>query len=114
MIVSLTTERVPYIPEAERLSIDDLGYRDDGITHITGRFGFQDPMDVPALLLLAAKQGIEGDPELDHPSYFVSRISIIATNAPAWRAGARSCSSRSPATPPTPSRSSTCPTSGPS
>jgi KUP system potassium uptake protein len=68
LIVSLTTERVPYIPEAERLSIDDLGYRDDGITHITGRFGFQDPMDVPALLLLAAQHGIEGDPKLDHPS----------------------------------------------
>ena len=48
LIVSLTTERVPYVPEDERSRIDDLGYRDDGITHITGRFGFQDPMDVPA------------------------------------------------------------------
>ena len=82
LIVSLTTERVPYVPEAERLSIDDLGYRDDGITHITGRFGFQDPLDVPALLRLAAEHGIEGDPQLENPSYFVSRISIIADRPP--------------------------------
>ncbi|MDA0185282.1 potassium transporter Kup [Solirubrobacter phytolaccae] len=88
IIVSLTTERVPYVHEDERLSIDDLGYRDDGITHITGRFGFQDPMNVPQLLRLAAEQGIEGKPELKNPSYFVSRISIIPTKRPGmarWR-----------------------------
>src|SRR4051794_33670175 len=88
LIVSLTTERVPYVPVEERLEIDDLGYRDDGITHITGRFGFQDPLDVPSLLRLAAQHGIEGDPKLEHPSYFVSRISIIATDRPGmarWR-----------------------------
>lgn len=88
LIVSLTTERVPYVHEDERLQIDDLGYRDDGITHITGRFGFQDPLDVPALLRLAAERGIEGHPELEQPSYFVSRISIIPTSRPGmakWR-----------------------------
>jgi KUP system potassium uptake protein len=88
LIVSLTTERVPYVPEDERLSIDDLGYRDDGITHITGRYGFQDPLDVPALLRLAAAKGVEGEPELENPSYFVSRIQIVATERPGmarWR-----------------------------
>jgi KUP system potassium uptake protein len=88
LIVSLTTERVPYVPADERLSIDDLGYRDDGITHITGRYGFQDPLDVPALLRLAAAKGVEGDPELENPSYFVSRIQIVATERPGmarWR-----------------------------
>jgi KUP system potassium uptake protein len=88
LIVSLTTERVPYIRDDERLEIDDLGYRDDGITQITGRFGFQDKLDVPALLRQAAQRGIEGDPKLKDPSYFVSRISIIATERPGmamWR-----------------------------
>jgi KUP system potassium uptake protein len=88
LIVSLTTERVPYVPLGERLSIDDLGYKDDGITHITARYGFQDPLDVPALLRQAAKQGVEGDPKLDDPSYFVSRIQIVATDRPGmaqWR-----------------------------
>ncbi len=88
LIVSLTTERVPYVPEHERLSIDDLGYRDDGITHITGRFGFQDPLDVPKLMRQAAQQGLEGDPQLENPSYFVSRIQIVPTDRPGmamWR-----------------------------
>lgn len=88
LIVSLVTERVPYVHEDERLSVDDLGYRDDGITHITGRFGFQDPMNVPALLRQAAEQGIEGDPDLRDPSYFVSRIQIVPSNRPGmanWR-----------------------------
>jgi KUP system potassium uptake protein len=88
LIVSLTTERVPYVPEHERLSIDDLGYSDDGITHITGRYGFQDPLDVPALLRLAAQKGVEGDPKLENPSYFVSRIQIVVTERPGmarWR-----------------------------
>jgi KUP system potassium uptake protein len=88
LIVSLSTERMPYIAEDDRLSIDDLGYRDDGITHITGRYGFQDPLDVPALLRLAARRGVEGDPELANPSYFVSRIQIVVTERPGmarWR-----------------------------
>jgi KUP system potassium uptake protein len=88
LIVSLTTERVPYVDESERLSIDDLGYRDDGITHITGRFGFQDDLNVPKLLELAARRGVEGDPELKHPTYFVSRMTIVPSDRPGmatWR-----------------------------
>jgi len=88
IIVSLSTERIPYVHEDERLEIDDLGYSDDGITHITGRFGFQEKMNVPGLLRDAAKRGIEGDPKLENPSYFVSRISIIPTDRPGmakWR-----------------------------
>jgi KUP system potassium uptake protein len=88
LIVSLTTERVPYVAEDDRLSIDDLGYRDDGITHLIGHYGFQDPLDVPALMRLAARRGVEGDPKLENPSYFVSRIQIVATDRPGmarWR-----------------------------
>ena len=77
--------RLGFLP---RLSIDDLGYRDDGITHITGRFGFQDPLNVPALMRQVAERGVEGNPRLDDPSYFVSKIQIIATDRPGmakWR-----------------------------
>jgi KUP system potassium uptake protein len=88
LIVSLKTERVPYVGDHDRLSIDDLGYRDDGITHITGRFGFQDPLNVPALMRQAAERGLEGNPRLENPSYFVSRIQIVPTDRPGmarWR-----------------------------
>ena len=35
------------------LSVDDLGFGDDGISHLTARFGFQDDIDLPAALRLA-------------------------------------------------------------
>jgi KUP system potassium uptake protein len=88
LIVSLRTERVPYVPEEDRLTIDDLGYRDDGITHILGRYGFQEALDVPALMRQAKQRGVEGDPPLENPSYFVSQIQIVPTDRPGmakWR-----------------------------
>jgi KUP system potassium uptake protein len=87
IIVSVETLRVPHVPESERVSIDDLGYRDDGITHLTSRFGFQDTIDVPSTLRMAADR-IEGDIDLDRASYFLSRITILPTKAPGmamWR-----------------------------
>jgi KUP system potassium uptake protein len=88
VILSIETMKVPHVPEDERLEIDELGYRDDGITHVVGHFGFQDPTDVPALLRQAARQGLEGNVDLSRPSYFLSRISIVKTEAPTmprWR-----------------------------
>jgi KUP system potassium uptake protein len=87
VIVCVETERIPHVPEAERVSVDDLGYRDDGITHLTARYGFQDTIDVPRTLRLAAKH-MEGEVDLDAVSYFISRITIVPTDAPGmarWR-----------------------------
>jgi KUP system potassium uptake protein len=87
VIVSVQTLNVPHVGEAERVTVDDLGYRDDGITHVTARFGFQDDLDVPAALRSAAKR-LEREADFDHVSYFLSRISIIATDEPGmamWR-----------------------------
>jgi KUP system potassium uptake protein len=87
VIVSVFTERVPHVPRGDRVTIDDLGYRDDGITHLTVRYGFQDTIDVPAALRQAAK-AMEGDVDLQAVSYFISRIAIVPTDAPGmamWR-----------------------------
>jgi KUP system potassium uptake protein len=87
VIVSVQTLNVPHVEEAERVTVDDLGYRDDGITHVTARFGFQDDLDVPAALRAAAER-LEREADFDNVSYFLSRISIIATDAPGmvkWR-----------------------------
>ena len=54
VIVTIEFAKVPHIPPAARLTVDDLGYRDDGITHITARFGFQDDPNVPKALRAAA------------------------------------------------------------
>jgi KUP system potassium uptake protein len=87
VIVTVETMKVPRVPSRERLTVDDLGYRDDGITHLTLRYGFQDNVNVPRALRAAAKH-VEGDVDLRAVSYFVSRINIEATRAPGmprWR-----------------------------
>ena len=87
VIVAVRTLNVPHVEEDERVTIDDLGYQDDGITHVTARFGFQDDLDVPRTLRRAAKR-LEGDVDFGAVSYFLSRITIIATSEPGmalWR-----------------------------
>ena len=34
VILSIETLKVPNVPEGEQVTIDDLGYRDDGISHV--------------------------------------------------------------------------------
>jgi KUP system potassium uptake protein len=76
VIVSVLTSTVPYVPADRRVTVDELGYGDDGILHLTAHFGFQDDQDLPEVLRLA--QGLT--PELDHDpetaSYYLSRITI--------------------------------------
>ncbi len=87
VIVTVVTLNVPHVDEDERVTIDDLGYRDDGITHLTARFGFQDDLDVPRTLRRAAKR-LERDADFEHVSYFLSRITIIPGKTPGmarWR-----------------------------
>jgi KUP system potassium uptake protein len=87
VIVTVETMKVPHVHSRERVSVDDLGYRDDGITHLTLRYGFQDNVNVPRALRAAARH-IEGDVDLSAVSYFVSRINIETTRAPGmprWR-----------------------------
>ena len=76
----------PSFLEAARL-VDDLGYEDDGICHVTARYGFQDDIDIPGILRGALKQ-LEGDVNLENVSYFISRASISITDDPCmarWR-----------------------------
>jgi KUP system potassium uptake protein len=80
VIVTVVTLNVPHVDEDERVTVDDLGYRDDGITHLTARFGFQDDLDVPRTLRRAAKR-LEREADFEHVSYFLSRITIIPGKA---------------------------------
>jgi KUP system potassium uptake protein len=80
VIVSVVVERVPHIREVQRTSVDDLGYQDDGIVHVTVRYGFLDDIDVPRMLRRTAKH-MEGTPDLHDVSYYVSRITIVPTRS---------------------------------
>jgi KUP system potassium uptake protein len=79
VIVLLRTLNTPHVHPSRRVMVDDLGYRDDGITHVTARFGFRDRQDVPRTLALAAERGIERVSGADDPSYFLSRITLVRT-----------------------------------
>src|SRR3954471_23001221 len=80
VIMSIETLRVPHVPEDERAQCDDLGYSDDGISHVSVRLGFQDDPNVPALLRLAADAGLEGEVNLENPSYYISHVTIVPTD----------------------------------
>ncbi|WP_445148098.1 potassium transporter Kup [Baekduia sp. Peel2402] len=87
VIVSVVVQRVPHVRETQRVTIDDLGYADDGIVHLTMSVGFQDDVDIPRTLRRAAKR-LEGDIDVSDASYFISRMSIVLTHAPGmaiWR-----------------------------
>ena len=47
LILSIETRPVPHVPAAERITIDDLGYQDDRIIHVTARFGYMDTAQRP-------------------------------------------------------------------
>ena len=68
--------------------IDDLGYTDDGITHVSARFGYMDEPNVPDVLRQLAQADIECPLEVDDASYFLSTIDLCRGDAPGmsrWR-----------------------------
>ena len=88
LILSVETMPAPHIPDAERLQIDDLGYKDDRIIHVTARFGYMDQTNVPGLMPLIRDAAIESPLDDDRLSYFVSRIELVQGHAPGmsrWR-----------------------------
>ena len=88
VIVSVQTSRVPHVPRSERVVVDELGYEDDGILHITIHYGFQDDHDVPAALRQAVAHGLEVECDVDNATYFVSHITVVRGDDPVmprWR-----------------------------
>jgi KUP system potassium uptake protein len=88
LILSIETMPAPHVPAEERLQIDDLGYKDDQIIHVTARFGYMDQTNVPGLIPLIRGADSESPLHDDRVSYFVSRIELVQGNMPGmsrWR-----------------------------
>jgi KUP system potassium uptake protein len=81
VIVTVQSETVPRVQPADRVTIDDLGFDDDNIAHVTASFGFQEEPKVPQALRLANEKGLEGDIDVERPTYFLSRTTIRVTDA---------------------------------
>jgi KUP system potassium uptake protein len=92
VIMSIETQPVPRVPRAERLMIDDLGYSDDGITHVSARFGYMDEPNVPGVLRLLEAAEIERPIDVDEASYFLSEIELRPGMPRRCRAGASNSS----------------------
>jgi KUP system potassium uptake protein len=88
VILSIDTRPRPYVAPTKRLSVDDLGFRDDGICQVTARFGYMEIPDVPALIPLLRDTDLESPLDEDNISYFLSKIELTRGDAPGmsrWR-----------------------------
>ena len=88
VILSIQTEPVPRVPDGQRVTVDGLGYADDGIIHVTARFGYMETPDVPGAMAMLDPAETEGQLQLDQASYFLSTIELRRGKAPTmapWR-----------------------------
>ncbi|QGN56044.1 potassium transporter Kup [Novosphingobium sp. Gsoil 351] len=83
VVLTVAIQDVPYVDDAERFAIKDLG---QGFYRITLRFGFLEETDVPFAL---SKVSMCGAPfEMMKTSFFLSRQTLIASAKPGmaiWR-----------------------------
>jgi KUP system potassium uptake protein len=88
LILSIETRPRPYVPSDRRLTIDDLGHRDDGILHATARFGYLESPDIPSVLEQIRHADIETPLDADDLTYFLSKIELHRRDRPGlsrWR-----------------------------
>jgi KUP system potassium uptake protein len=87
LIVSIDTVSIPHVDAHEQFTVERLGPPGFKVQHVTIRNGYHDKLDIPGSLHESRKQGLlERNLDLEHASYFVSRITITPTPAPALRA----------------------------
>jgi KUP system potassium uptake protein len=88
VILTVDAQRVAHIPVADQLVVDELGYTDDGIAHLTARLGYRDRPDIPRVVRLAADRGLELPIDAEGATYFVSRVTVARSQDPGlarWR-----------------------------
>ena len=78
VILSIQTTQSPFVHDDDCLSLDDLGYPDNTIVHLTAKLGFKDTPDVPHLLDLALAQGLVDGIDVKHATYFLSHLDVVA------------------------------------
>lgn len=80
VVATVTFRDVPFVPAAERVTVEDLGH---DFWRVTLTFGFMDAADVPKALSLAAAQGLPVPPF--ETSFFLSRETIVPGDGGGWR-----------------------------
>src|ERR1700760_541316 len=89
VMVSLDPIPIPHVDKEDRFAAEKLGKGMFKIIYLTIRTGYRDRTNLPVALALARKRGVlPRNFDLEHASYFVSRMSIAQTDAPGmprWR-----------------------------
>ncbi|MGH2868721.1 MAG: potassium transporter Kup [Solirubrobacteraceae bacterium] len=89
VIVSVDSVSISQVEKTDRFKVEWLGEGLFKIAYVAIRVGYQDKVNIPALLALARKRGLlERNLDLEHASYIVSRMLIVPTDAPGmhrWR-----------------------------
>lgn len=83
IILTVATRDVPFVKEEERVKLQKSEH---GFYRVIGYFGFMEEPNVPRLLELCGKQGLDFKPE--QTTFFLSRETIIPTRMPGmtlWR-----------------------------
>jgi KUP system potassium uptake protein len=77
-VVILTIDIVnePTVPDEDRAELDDLGDPEDGFSHLTLRYGYQDNPDVPRGINVARDQGLANFNPY-HVTYYLSQMSLV-------------------------------------
>jgi KUP system potassium uptake protein len=89
LIVSIEEVSFPYVHDEDRFAIERIGPDELGIRYVQIRVGYQEQPNVPRLLRTARREMLlERDLDLEHASYIVSRITVVAdaeSELPAWQ-----------------------------
>ncbi|HTH90538.1 potassium transporter Kup [Mycobacterium sp.] len=88
VIMSIDTAPVPRLSDDERITIDELGYKRDGIIHVSACYGYMERPNIPAALRLLDPAHTEGHIDADTASYFLSKLELVGGDEPTmspWR-----------------------------
>jgi KUP system potassium uptake protein len=89
LIVSVESVGVPRVDDADRFVTEWLGRGLFKVLHVSIHTGYRDRADIPGALAVARKQGLLArNLDLEHASYFISRMTITPSDAPGmkrWR-----------------------------
>jgi KUP system potassium uptake protein len=88
VVMSIDTVPVPRLSDDERTTIDELGYRKDGIIYVSACYGYMERPNIPHALTLLDPEHTEGPIDVDAASYFLSKLELTAGDEPTmapWR-----------------------------
>jgi len=77
ILLTISTQDIPFIPDDEKIQIDSL---EQGFFRITAQHGFMDIPDVPKILKLCKLHGLDIDAQ--ESSFFISRETLIPSSRP--------------------------------